>query len=176
MVILISTDASSPSVRRSIDFVQVTPEPQDLSESRDATQIPRALLKVILGLVIQKIPYIGLITNKPVKNFRLTDLDDRKSIGGMCTYLGDTLISWASRSSTESEYRALADSATELKWLVSLLTEIGLPPKIPSMVWCDNLSAKSLAANPVQHARSKHIEIDVHFVRNIWMCIISLKH
>lgn len=106
MVILISTDASSPSVRRSIDFVQVTPEPQDLSESRDATQIP----KLILGLLIQKIPYIGLITNKPVKNFRLTDLDDRKSIGGMCTYLGDTLISWASRSSTESEYRALPDS------------------------------------------------------------------
>lgn len=125
---------------------------------------------------------MGLLI-KPVKTFKLVaftdadwemDVDDRKSIGGMCTYLGDTLISWSSRkqrlvscSSTESEYRALADSAAELKWLNSLLGELGLSPRQPSMVWCDNLSAKALAANPVQHARSKHIEINVHFVRDL---------
>lgn len=72
-----------------------------------------------------------------------------------------------SRSSIESEYRALADIDAELKWLFLLLTELGLHLKQPSMVWCDNLSAKALAANPVQHARSKHIEIDVHFVRDM---------
>lgn len=103
-----------------------------------------------------------------------TDLDDRKSVGGMCTYLGNTLLSWASRiqrvfsrSSTESEYRALADSAAEVRWITSLLTELGLKLSQPAMIWCDNLSAKALAANPVQHARSKHIEIDVHFVRDM---------
>lgn len=117
---------------------------------------------------------------KPVNSFKLvvftdanwaTNIDDRKSVGGMCSYLGNTLVSWSlrkhkvvSRSSTKSEYKALADNATELKWLSSLLTELGLAVKQPSMVWCDNLIAKSLAANPVQHARSKHIEIDVHFV------------
>lgn len=103
-----------------------------------------------------------------------TDLDDWKSIGGMCTYLGNTLISWSSRkqkvvsrSSTESEYRALADTAAEVKWVASLLDELGFTVKQPSMVWCDNLSAKALAENPVQHARSKHIEIDVHFIRDL---------
>lgn len=103
-----------------------------------------------------------------------TDTNDRRSMGGMCTYLGDTLLSWSlrkqkvvSRSSAESEYRALADSVAEVRWIVSLLTELGIHLKQPSMIWCDNLSAKALATNPVQHARSKHIEIDVHFVRDM---------
>jgi len=103
-----------------------------------------------------------------------TDLDDRKSMAGLCVYLGDTLVSWGSRkqrvvsrSSTESEYRALADGVAEIKWLLSLLSELGLVAQQPSMIWCDNLSARALAANPVQHARSKHIEIDVHFIRDM---------
>lgn len=103
-----------------------------------------------------------------------TDVDDRKSMAGVCVFLGDTLVSWGSRkqrvvsrSSTESEYRALADGAAELCWLSSLLTELGLHLKWPAMLWCDNISAKSLAANPVQHSRSKHIEIDIHFVRDL---------
>ncbi|XP_028772189.1 uncharacterized protein LOC114729360 [Neltuma alba] len=103
-----------------------------------------------------------------------TDVDDRKSMAGLCVYLGDTLISWASRkqrvvsrSSTESEYRALADGAVELKWIHSLLSELGLFLKEPAMIWCDNLSAKALAANPIQHSRSKHIDIDLHFIRDM---------
>lgn len=128
---------------------------------------------------LQGTKQLGLLI-KPVQNFRLvaftdadwaTDTDDRRSTGGMCTYLGDTLLSWSSRkrrvvsrSSAESEYRALADCAAEVKWVVSLLTELGVHLKQPSLILCDNLSAKALASNPVQHARSKHIEIDVHFV------------
>ena len=95
-------------------------------------------------------------------------------MAGYCVYLGNSLISWASRkqkvvsrSSTESEYRALADGAAEIRWIHSLLTELGLTVKQPSLIWCDNVSAKALSANPVQHARSKHIEIDLHFVRDM---------
>ncbi|KAI5384774.1 hypothetical protein KIW84_071679 [Lathyrus oleraceus] len=71
-----------------------------------------------------------------------------------------------SRSSIESEYRALADLAAEIAWTRSLLDELKLPlPRKPTL-WCDNLSAKALASNPVMHARSKHIEIDVHYIRD----------
>ncbi|KAJ4718927.1 Retrovirus-related Pol polyprotein from transposon TNT 1-94 [Melia azedarach] len=67
---------------------------------------------------------------------------------------------------TESEYRALASTATELAWLQSLLLELHLPIISPPIVWCDNLSAASLAQNHVFHSRTKHIELDVHYVRD----------
>lgn len=102
-----------------------------------------------------------------------TSIDDRKSMAGQCVFLGETLISWSSRkqkvvsrSSTESEYRALADLAAEIAWIRSLLFELKLPLPRKPILWCDNLSAKALASNPVLHARSKHIEIDVHYIRD----------
>jgi histone deacetylase 1/2 len=102
-----------------------------------------------------------------------TSVDDRKSMAGQCVFLGETLVSWSSRkqkvvsrSSTESEYRALADLAAEIAWTQSLLAELKLPLLRKPILWCDNLSAKALASNPVMHARSKHIEIDVHYIRD----------
>ena len=71
-----------------------------------------------------------------------------------------------SRSSTESEYRALAHVAVEISWIESLLNELEFPLILPSVTWCDNLSASALASNPVFHARTKHIEIDIHYVRD----------
>jgi len=103
-----------------------------------------------------------------------TSVDDRKSMAGQCVFfLGETLVSWSSRkqkvvsrSSTKSEYRALANLAAEIAWTRSLLDEFKLPlPRKPTL-WCDNLSAKALASNPVMHTRSKHIEIDVHYIRD----------
>ena len=63
-------------------------------------------------------------------------------------------------------YRALESTAAELVWLKSLFTELGvkLDPQ-PPIIWCDNLGAACLAANPVFHARMKHIEVDTHFFR-----------
>ena len=71
-----------------------------------------------------------------------------------------------SKSSTELEYRALAYVSYEIAWLEPFLKELSFPlPEIP-ITWCDNINASALTMNPVYHTRTKHIEVDVHFVRD----------
>ena len=96
----------------------------------------------------------------------------RRSTTGYLIFLGSTLISWCSkkqptiaRSSTESEYRSLAHACAETVWVSFLLHELGCPVSFPTLLYCDNISATYLAANPVHHARTRHIELDYHFVR-----------
>lgn len=82
------------------------------------------------------------------------------------------VISWrskkqhvVSRSSAEAEYRALSDASCEDVWLTGLLKELGLSCADHINLLCDNKAAIDLTANPVYHARTKHIEIDCHFIR-----------
>ncbi|KAI3664859.1 hypothetical protein L6452_43468 [Arctium lappa] len=101
-----------------------------------------------------------------------SDMTDRRSTTGYCFFLRDSLISWRSkkqsltaRSSTEAEYRALADTAQELVWLRWLLSDMGALQQSPTPLWCDNNSAIEIAQYDVFHERTKHIEIECHFVR-----------
>lgn len=102
------------------------------------------------------------------------DQDTRKSTSGFCTFLGDTLVSWTvkkqstvSRSSIESEYHALAAAtAADTIWIKRLLSDFGINHDTKLDLFCDNMSAITMANNLVFHVITKHIEFDQHFIRD----------
>ncbi|KAI5319018.1 hypothetical protein L3X38_038726 [Prunus dulcis] len=69
------------------------------------------------------------------------------------------------RSSTEAEYRALANTAAHLAWIRQVLLDLRIFLPQPPTIHCDNLSTLALSSNPVYHSRIKHLDIDFHFVR-----------
>ena len=93
-------------------------------------------------------------------------------MSGFVIFLGNTLVSWKSKkqvtvslSSAEAEYKSLRRVTAELAWLSRLLAELTLTSITPIPIKCDNLAAIYIAKNPVFHERTKHIELDCHFVR-----------
>ena len=99
------------------------------------------------------------------------DLTDHRSTTGYYFLLGSSLISWRSkkqthvaRSSTKVEYCALADTTSELLWLRWLLKDLGVSTNSVTPLYYDNQSAIHIAHNDVFHERTKHIEIDYHFI------------
>ncbi|GKD23367.1 ribonuclease H-like domain-containing protein [Tanacetum coccineum] len=115
----------------------------------------------------------------------------RRLTSGYFIFLGNNLLSWSSKrqptlshSSTEAEYRGVANAVAETCWLRNLLRELHTPLSSAMLVYCDNISAMYLSTNSVQHQHTKHIEIDIHFVRDLFAagqvrvlhvpCVISL--
>jgi len=99
--------------------------------------------------------------------------DHFSSTGAYIVYLDRNPISWSSkkqkivaRSSTEAEYRSVANTAAELDWVSSLLYDLGLPLPTCPVIYCDNVSATQLCSNPVFHSRMKHVALDFYFIRD----------
>nr|XP_009771568.1 PREDICTED: uncharacterized protein LOC104222088 [Nicotiana sylvestris] len=106
---------------------------------------------------------------------QLTDAscpNSRTSVTGYLVKFGDSLISWKSkkqntvaRSSTESEYRSMALTVSELICLLGVLKKLGIVVSTPIQLFRDSKAAMQIAKNPVFHERTKHIKIDCHFIR-----------
>ena len=98
--------------------------------------------------------------------------DDRRSTSGYAFNIGTGVVSWTSKkqlivflSSIEVEYKALCNATCEAIWLRRILEDIGNKQMKPTVLKCDNQSSIKLAHNPIYHARTKHVEIQHHFVR-----------
>ena len=98
-------------------------------------------------------------------------VDTHHSVTGFYVFIGDSLLFWKSkkqatisRSSVESEYRALASVASELTWMESLLKDFGLSVS-SAAVYCNGQAAIHITSNPTYHEGTKHIEVDCHFIQ-----------
>ncbi|KAK1418159.1 hypothetical protein QVD17_27298 [Tagetes erecta] len=116
--------------------------------------------------------------NKHLKIQAYTDADwagdkgDRRSTSGYFTLVGGNLVTWRSKkqkvvalSSAEAEFQGIARGLAEVLWIRKLLTEIGFPQTEAIKIMCDNKAAIQISENPVQHDRTKHVEVDRHFIK-----------
>ena len=99
-------------------------------------------------------------------------IDNRRSTSGYFTFVGGNLVTWRSkkynavaRSSAEAEFRGMTLGICEALWLRLLLMDLGYLLRQPIRIYCDNKAACDIAHNPVQHDRTKHVEVDRFFIK-----------
>lgn len=139
-------------------------------------QAAKRVLRYLLGTLSQG---ILLASSSAAKLTAYCDSDwagcptTRRSTSGYCIFLGQSPISWkakkqsvVARSSAEAEYRSMALTTCEITWLKALLKDLGLKSLPPAVLKCDNKAAIAIAANPVLHEKTKHVDIDCHFIRD----------
>ena len=118
-----------------------------------------------------------------MSNFRLfvfTDsdwagcLDGRKSTSGNVFSLGSGVVTWSSKkqetvalSSSEAEYVAASSAIRQVLWLRKLLVDLNHEQMGATEIFCDNRSTIAMAKNPVFHGRTKHIDVQHHFIRQL---------
>ncbi|KAH9668854.1 protein kinase domain-containing protein [Citrus sinensis] len=144
------------------------------------------LYRQLVGTVIHIMRYLKgimfhdlhFLTNSSLELHCFSNFDwasdpiDRHSTTEICFFLGDSLISWCSKkqsfvalSTTEAEYRALANATQEVVWLRRLLRDMGVTFNGATSLYCDNKSAIEITHNDVFHERTKHVETYCHFIR-----------
>ncbi|GKC14603.1 ribonuclease H-like domain-containing protein [Tanacetum coccineum] len=136
----------------------------------------KRILRYVRGAIIYGLQLHVSSTTQPTA---YTDADwagcpvTRCSTLGYCMFLGDNLLSWSakrqvtlSRSSAKAKYRGVVNVIAETVWLRNLLLVLHTPLPTATLVYCDNVSVVYLSTNHVQHQRTKHIEIDIHFVHD----------
>lgn len=134
-----------------------------------------------LGLFFSSSSSTKLTTFSDIDWARCTD--DKRSTGGFYLYFGNYLISWGSkkqptiaRSSTEAEYKFVANATCEILQLQPLLKDLGIGISEPPTLQCDNINATYRSLNPELHSMIKHVDLDYHFVHekvtaNYYMCL-----
>ena len=142
---------------------------------------------------LKRTPRKGILFKKgtSLKLEAYTDVDyarsivDRCSTLGYCTFLGGNLVTWRSkkqnvveRSSAKAEFRSMVLEIHELLWLKIILEDLKIKWEAPIRLYCDNKSAINIAHHPVQHNRTKHVEVDGHFIKekldNGLVCILHV--
>ncbi|EOY00276.1 Cysteine-rich RLK (RECEPTOR-like protein kinase) 8, putative [Theobroma cacao] len=163
-----------------IDYNHRLSKVSEGNELVDATSYRQLVGKLLVLKYLKKAPGQGILmkskNNLKISGYSNSDwagcLDTRKSITGYCIFIGDSLVSWKSkkqsvvaRSSAEAEYRAMATTCCEIIWLKYLMSDFGINDSEAINLYSDSQSAIHISRNPVHHERTKHIEMDCHFIR-----------
>ncbi|XP_059627369.1 secreted RxLR effector protein 161-like [Cornus florida] len=169
---LLYLTASRPDIMYSVGLVarfQSNPKMSHL-------QAAKRILRYVKGTISYGLHYI-FPPKMTIAAFSDADwgcsLPDRKSTSGYCYILGSNIVSWLSKkqdtvslSTSKAEYITASQAASQLLWMQSTLTDLGLQFSMPPKLFCDNQSAITISKNPTWHWKSKHIDIRYHFLRD----------